>query len=32
MIDFAGRAVVGDDIEAFVVHVKDEILALPTYD
>lgn len=28
VIDFAGRAVVRDDVEALVVHVEDEILAL----
>lgn len=28
IVDFAGRAVVRDDGEAFVVHVQDQILTL----
>lgn len=31
MVDFARRAVVCDDVEAFVVHVEDEVLTLFEY-
>ncbi len=31
-INFAGGAVVGDDGEAFVIHVQNEVLALPSRD